>query len=445
VNTLTAERTSAPRTRYSQHTRVEVAERLLIAGLRAQERADEAEAARARLAFLFKASQRLAVSLETATVLQTVLDLVVPELADAASLHILAPGSRMAQVTTVTSDAFGDRTPEWWSWFERTTGASVKRAMRLGTSACATVAPKGSRGVPFGGPTVSYLVVPLRARGRGLGALRMLSVTPRQIYRRDDLSLPEAFANGASLALDNASLYQQQLALVAHLEQVRGQLDAAQTEWLRDDERQRIARDLHDHVEQAFFAIGLTATAALDGRRRAQTVDELTEALGWITQLSAAGAEQLRGALFALKRTRDSRHGLVSVLRTLVRSFQERTGVEADLVVTGSESDIHSQVNETVHAVVREALANVERHANARSTVVSLQLRPRSVTLIVHDDGVGAPNLVLERLSSSALHFGLHGLRQRVRRLNGRFSARSGPEGGFVVRARLPLVSEAAK
>src|SRR5215469_10844577 len=112
---------SPQRPAYSSHTHVQVAERLLIAGLRAQERVDESEAARSRLAFLFGASQELARSLEPAALLQTIVDLVVPELADGTTLYICTSDNGALQTTSATSDAIADRTQEWWSWFERVT------------------------------------------------------------------------------------------------------------------------------------------------------------------------------------------------------------------------------------------------------------------------------------------------------------------------------------
>ncbi|MBV9895464.1 MAG: GAF domain-containing protein [Chloroflexi bacterium] len=424
---------------YSVATRLKVAERLFIAGLRAQERADESDEARVRLSFLLNASQRLALCLEPATVLQTLLDLAVPELADAATLHILTPGRRAPLVTSAISDSAQGAPLAWWEWIERVTRPAIADATERGMAQRESAAPGAPPAPSVDGPAVSFIVVPMRARGRTLGALRVLSVAPRRAFRLDDLSLLESFTNQASLALENARLFQEQRELVGHLEAVRGQLDTPQTEWLRSDERLRIARDLHDHVEQIYFAIGLTAESALDARDHALVVPELADALRRTAQLATSGAEQLRGAIFALKHADTSAVGLISSLRKLVHSFEERTGVDTDLVLSGPESDPSAEVIEALLAVATEALANVERHAHASSVVMTLQMRPRSMTLVVHDDGMGVSDLILNRRGSSAMHFGLDGLRERVRRLKGHFKAEPGPAGGFVVRAQVPL------
>jgi signal transduction histidine kinase len=71
--------------------------------------------------------------------------------------------------------------------------------------------------------------------------------------------------------------------------------------------------------------------------------------------------------------------------------------------------------------------------------VVSLRTSQNGVTLAVHDDGVGAPALVLRSIGSSVTHFGLRGVQERVRKLGGSFTMRRGEDGGFVLRVRVPM------
>jgi signal transduction histidine kinase len=94
--------------------------------------------------------------------------------------------------------------------------------------------------------------------------------------------------------------------------------------------------------------------------------------------------------------------------------------------------------------MAREALANVERHARAGAVVLGLHIGASSISLTIHDDGDGASPLVLKRISNSATHFGLRGMRERVRRLRGTLVVGPGRDGGFLVRARIPLRSGTA-
>ena len=222
--------------------------------------------------------------------------------------------------------------------------------------------------------------------------------------------------------------------MIARLQQLRGQVEAAERERLLDDERRRIARELHDRVAQTFFSIGLTAQTAMEGHAHTNG-----SALESIRGLSAVGTEQMREAIFALTRAEVHDRSLARTLWHVVRTFRERTGLDADLVLVGKEPRLSAESAEAMLGVVREGLANVEQHAHASSVVVSLRTSQTGVTLAVHDDGVGAPALVLRSLSSSATHFGLRGVQERIRKLGGTFTVRRGEDGGFVLRVRVPF------
>lgn len=212
-----------------------------------------------------------------------------------------------------------------------------------------------------------------------------------------------------------------------------------------EDERRRIARELHDHAEQTFFAIGLTATSALQSTEdESEIAPRLAQALTEVAQLATAGAEQLRTAIFTLGQTEFVGAGLVAALRQLIVTFHARTGIETDLVLTGQERPIPSDVAEVLHAVSRESLANVERHAHASAVVLGLHTAPRFVRLTVQDDGTGGSRLMLEHIAHSSMRFGVRGMRDRVSRVRGTLAVGPGPDGGFLVRVHIPLHSGAA-
>jgi signal transduction histidine kinase len=418
---------------------VQIAERLLVAGLQALERADESEAARRRLAFLFNASQLLAASLEPAATMRALAELVVPELGDGSVVHVVQPAGRPHPFAKASSDALRLCPIEWWQWLDRVTRPELKRAMQSGESQVGSTFRKRRPASMRDCATVSYMIVPLRARSRTLASLTILSIAARQQYGRDEMVVGEALGAQAGLALENGHLYEEQRRIVERQKIVRGRLDAVQDEGLRADERRRIARELHDQVEQTFFAIGLTANSALDPRLGHESAGVVSDALARTAVLASSGAEQLRAAIFSLNHAELGGEGLSSKLFKLVRSFRQRTGIEADLALSGPHRQVPTDVGEALYAIAREALTNVERHARAGAVVLRLETRQRSTTLTVHDDGAGASSLLLNQIADSATHFGLHGLRERVERLRGTFVAGPGPDGGFVVRARIPL------
>jgi signal transduction histidine kinase len=291
-------------------------------------------------------------------------------------------------------------------------------------------APRGHPGVH------TFLGVPLLFGGEVLG---MLGVANREGgYSMEQERLLSIFANQVAVAIRNARLYEQQRDMIGRLQELRSQVEQVERDRLLEDERRRIAQELHDRVAQTFFSIGLTANAALD-MPLSDGEDGLRGALGAVRSLSSKGAEQMREAIFALIHAEVHDRGLVQALWKLVRSFQSRTGLEADLVLAGTERRPPPRLAETLHAAAREALANVEHHAQASAVVVSLHFSPRATTLTIQDDGVGISPLMLRGIDTSATHFGLRDLRERVRRLGGTFSIRPGDDGGLVLRTRLPL------
>jgi signal transduction histidine kinase len=112
-------------------------------------------------------------------------------------------------------------------------------------------------------------------------------------------------------------------------------------------------------------------------------------------------------------------------------------------VVSGDPPPAVSAVTHTVYAVVREALANVARHAQARMVLVSLRYAPGHLDVVVQDDGVGAPDLVLRSYRESHLHFGLRHMREQIVGLGGDFDVANGEESGLVVRLGVPLADRA--
>jgi signal transduction histidine kinase len=302
-------------------------------------------------------------------------------------------------------------------------------------------------GTPRGHPPVrTFLGVPLLFGSEVLGMLGVANCVGG--YNQQQQRLLAVFANQVAVAIRNARLYEEQRNMIARLQQLRGQVEAAERERLLEDERRRIAQELHDRVAQTLFSIGLTAQAAMDRNGAAgascagaatATLAESPEqaALQSIRSLSAVGNEQMREAIFALTHGELPERGLARTLWQTVRDFRERTGLDADLVLAGKEPRLSQETAEALLAAAREALANVEQHAHATSAVVSLRTTNSAATLVVQDDGVGPRPLVLRSIGSSTRHFGLRGVRDRVRALGGSFTVRRGEDGGFVLRVRV--------
>jgi signal transduction histidine kinase len=123
----------------------------------------------------------------------------------------------------------------------------------------------------------------------------------------------------------------------------------------------------------------------------------------------------------------------------LAADFRQRTGIEADIVLTGLVGSLPIEVAQTLYAAACESLRNVERHSNARAVILGLNISPETVTLSIQDDGTVASVLSRDHGLNTGTSFGLRRVGQRVRDLHGSFVAGRNPDSGFQVRARLPL------
>jgi PAS domain S-box-containing protein len=216
-------------------------------------------------------------------------------------------------------------------------------------------------------------------------------------------------------------------------------LERVERDLLLDQERKRIAYDLHDNVEQTFFAIGLTSSSALRDARPCTTCGQTLAALVRVNSLAVEGTSQLREAIRALSSAEVRDHRLAPSLRTLADNFQHRTEIEAEVAVTGSKRGLPTRVAEALHAVAREALTTVELEGRAHAVVLGLHIGECDVTLTVHDDGADHPYTAFQAEASDTLFLGLRTIDPSLRALGGWLEAGRTLDGGVLVRSQVPL------
>jgi signal transduction histidine kinase len=289
-------------------------------------------------------------------------------------------------------------------------------------------------GQPRGHPPVrTFLGVPLQVGARVIG---MIGVANKPSgYTTDEERLLLTFANQVAVAIENARLYEDQRRMIDELEQLHRDLSQADRDQVLRQERERIAAELHDRIEQAIFTLGLKVNAILE---REPVTGPIASDLGEVRQLAIHTSESVREAIFALSLPRSEAGGLPSQLRRLVRETGESEAVEADLVVSGKPVGLSTESAHTLFVLAREALANVTRHARARRVLVSLRYSNEHVDLVIQDDGVGASEQILKHYQDSSTHFGLKRSRRQVEALGGTFEVHNGEESGLAIRARVP-------
>ena len=255
------------------------------------------------------------------------------------------------------------------------------------------------------------IFVPLSAGGTAFGVLTVSRPLGSAPFADADVLLMETFAGQAALALEYGRAMRdlQRLALA--------------------EDRDRIARELHDGVIQALFATGLTLQSTAGVVGDALAADRIQRAVGEID----AVIRDLRGYIFGLRPGVLTRAGLADALEELGRESQQRTGV---IVVVHIDDSVLPEVDEAAEAdliqVAREALSNVGRHAGATTCRLSLHRSDGAVVLEIDDDGEGFDQ---HRISPG---MGLGNLHRRAERLGGRLDLESVLGQGTLVRLTLP-------
>ncbi len=203
------------------------------------------------------------------------------------------------------------------------------------------------------------------------------------------------------------------------------------------EEKNRIARELHDTVLQMLFSAGLGAEWCL---RRAQHDPPLAQKLMDMRRLTAQAGSELRGAIYTLS-SKVADVGLVPAIEELVGSFVEQYHLPVSFSTTGQPPYLSLLRQNALHRVVRESLMNAYKHASASHVAARVIFEAERVTVVVQDDGVGLPPAVAERRADGTSHFGLRTVARQIEELGGRFEVMDGEEGGAIVRAILPARS----
>ena len=253
------------------------------------------------------------------------------------------------------------------------------------------------------------MALPLQGIEGASGAIIAVRTNP-VAFTDVDVEMAEGFASQAALALELADSRREhhQLAVL--------------------EDRARIARDLHDHVVQKLFAVGLTLQGAMGrvkdpvvGTRLGTTVQHLDETI-----------RSIRSSIFELQTPRTPTTSFRGRLLSVVAELAPVLGFTPSLDVEGPvETRVNEAVLEEIEGLLREVMANIALHADATAASVRLSTDGRRLTVTVSDNGSGLP--------AGAPLSGLARLRERVEELDGRLELAASPDGGLLVSWTIPI------
>jgi signal transduction histidine kinase len=215
------------------------------------------------------------------------------------------------------------------------------------------------------------------------------------------------------------------------LRQLSGQLLKAQ-----DEERRRLARELHDGTAQSIAALGLNlslvrdSSAALDARAQ--------KALNQSVELADQCIRELRTLSYLLHPPMLEDCGLASALAGYADGFAERSGIAVKLDLAPDLGRLPQEVELMLFRMVQESLTNIHRHSGSRTATIRLARYPQDIVLEVRDQGSGIGKPDREGAPDMRIGVGIAGMKERVRQIGGTLQIRSRP-GGTDVEVVVPL------
>lgn len=224
---------------------------------------------------------------------------------------------------------------------------------------------------------------------------------------------------------------------LAQAEQGRVERDQLRSQLLekviaaQEDERRRIARELHDETGQSLTSL----MVRLQMVNQQCPLPDIQEQLDGVRALVAQTLEGVHNLAVELRPSVLDDLGLAAALRRYVQDYQARYPVEVDLVVMGLEERLPPAVETAVYRIVQESLTNIARHAQAQTVSVLVERGHGRIRAIIEDDGVG----FVEEVAGRNGRLGLYGMRERAELLNGSLTIESTPGQGTSIFIEVPL------
>lgn len=269
--------------------------------------------------------------------------------------------------------------------------------------------------------TKSELAVPVRIGGKVLGVLDVES-TDVDAFGEADLFTAQTLADQLAVAIENARLYEEtrQIAVM--------------------EERNRMAREIHDTLAQGFSGIILQLEAA--EQALGEDISATERHLNQARNLARKSLAEARRSVWNLRPQALEQVSLVEALKQEADKFSQSVGVKAKYTISGVRRDLQPDLETVLLRICQESLTNVRRHAKATEVEVNLIFNDSAVELSIHDNGVGFESIETKEDEKKHGTFGLISMRERARGLGGTLEVQSRIGKGTLVRVVVPTGKE---
>jgi signal transduction histidine kinase len=280
----------------------------------------------------------------------------------------------------------------------------------------------------------AFISVPLRAKDKVLGVINIASHTPRR-FTRNDMHLLHAIGDQLGVAVEQATLHER-------LNKARGRYRrlAQQTLVAEEDERRRIARELHDETSQTLSGLTLQLQALVEMAEMSGNQDaEFMAGLKKVQSLAVQVHREVSRLIADLRPSLLDTLGLVPAIRQYAETSLRPLGINVSIETKGVERRLPPGVETGIFRVSQGAIGNIAQHSKAKNATVILEYRYDELLLRVSDDGQGFDVSKITDIEESGRGRGVFSMRERVGFLGGTASIESQPGQGTTAWARVPI------
>ncbi|HEY1802545.1 MAG TPA: GAF domain-containing sensor histidine kinase [Terriglobales bacterium] len=422
---------------------------------------DAPEKEKQRSQFLAEASKLLSSSLDYESTLASVAKVAVPQIADWCAIDLLQEDGTLRRVSVQHVDpAKIAMAHDLMKRYPPHADSNIFLAMKAGVSGFAPEMTdemlrseqvdeehgKLLRSIGM----KSAIISPLIAHERTLGTITFVMAESNRRFAQPDVQFVEDLARRAATAVDNARLHRSvedhrrelQTAndkLEHRVEERTSELRQAATSLrdlstrllqIQDEERRRIARELHDSLGQRLIAAKLNIDIAVAGTADSKAREKLVRAQGEVEQ----SVQEVRTLSHLLHPPLLEEAGLPSALDWYVKGFAERSNIPVELELDPDLGRLSREIETTIFRVVQESLTNIHRHSGSKNASIWILRKGTDVSIEISDSGKGMA-------TDSRLGVGIQGMRERLRQLGGKLQIGS-PGVGTRVQAIVPIPAD---
>ncbi len=268
----------------------------------------------------------------------------------------------------------------------------------------------------------SLVSVPLKSKNAVIGVINLATLTPRR-FTDEDMQLLANIGNQIAVAIENARLHEQVQDMAAL------------------EERERIAREMHDSLAQVLSYVSTKTQAArqlLATGHKAQAETHLKE----LETIAQDAYDDVREVILGLRSTDSFQKGIVSTLKEYIFRFSQLSKIKAELEISDGRPPVLPRTIELqVIRIIQESLTNVRKHAKANHAWVRFVTKGEQVEIVIEDNGQGFDSTRMRR--GDWPQFGLQTMKERAESVRGTLDVKSTPGKGTKVTLRVPLTQRA--